>query len=105
MDNIPDLLPSSSSLPSRMNRAKFIDDTTIQEAIDLKTCLATKLDRSGPLPWWESSGEQLPNQNAYLDSEIKAMKAISDEREMVLNAAKTKHSLSTLQCSTNTNPC
>ena len=90
MDNIPNLLPTSSSLPSRMNSAKIMDDATIQEAIDLKTCLATKLDRSGPLPWWESSGEQLPNQNTYLDSEIKAIKAISDEREMVLNAAKTK---------------
>ena len=53
MDNIPDLLPGSSSLPSRMNSAKFMDDPRIQEAIDLKTCLATKLDRSGPLPWWE----------------------------------------------------
>jgi hypothetical protein len=67
-----------------------MDDATLQEAVDLTTTLATKLDRSGPLPWWESSGKLLPNQNTHLHSEIEIIKHISDCREMVLNPDKTK---------------
>ena len=73
-----------------MNSVKYMDDATIQEAVDLRTSLATKLDRSGPLPWWESSGKQLPNTNTFLQSEIESIKLISDQREMVLNPGKTK---------------
>ena len=90
LGSIPDLLPNSNTLPSSLNTAKYMDDATIQEAVDLTTSLATKLDRSGPLPWWESSGKLLPNQNTLLQSEIELVKNISDEREMVLNPDKTK---------------
>ena len=48
---LPELKPTNLNLPSNINSAKFMDDATIQEAIDLNTVLATKLDRSGPLPW------------------------------------------------------
>ena len=67
-----------------------MDDATIQEAVDMKSTLATKLDRSAPLPWWERSGKLLPNSNTLLQSEIETVKRISDEREMVLNPDKTK---------------
>ena len=67
-----------------------MDDATLQEAVDLTTTLATKLDRSSPLPWWESSGKLLTNQNTLLQSEINSIKHISDSREMVLNPDKTK---------------
>ena len=90
IDSIPDLVPSSSSLPATLNAAKFMDDATLQEAIDLSTCLASNIDRSGPLPWWESSGKLLPNSNTLLQAEIDTIKRISDEREMVLNPSKTK---------------
>ena len=90
LDNILNLTPSTTTLPSTMNSVKYMDDATIQEAVDLKTSLATKLDRSGPLPWWESSGKQLPNANTFLQSEIESIKLISDQREMVLNPGKTK---------------
>ena len=73
-----------------MNSVKFMDDATVQEAIELKTSLATKLDRSGPLPFWESSGKLLPNKNTLIQQEIETIKRISDEREMVLNPDKTK---------------
>ena len=87
---LPDLVPTGITLPKSLNAAKFMDDATIQEAVDLSSSLATKLDRSGPLPWWESSGKLLPNSNTLLHSEIKAVKTTSDEREMVLNSDKTK---------------
>ena len=87
---LPNLKPTNLNLPSNINSAKFMDDATIQEAIDLNTVLATKLDRSGPLPWWESSGKLLPNMNTLLNSEIAKVKQISDAREMVLNPDKTK---------------
>ena len=51
------LLPSYKTLPASLNSAKYMDDATLQEAVDLKSSLATKLARSGPLPWWESSGK------------------------------------------------
>ena len=88
---IPDLIPSTNNvLHPTMNSAKFMDDATLQESIDLTSSLATKLDRSGPLPYWESSGKILPNDNTLMQEEIKKIKEISDAREMVLNADKTK---------------
>ena len=73
-----------------MNSAKFMDDATIQESIELDISLASKLDRSGPLPWWEGSGKVLPINNTRISSEIKTIKLIGDEREIVLNPEKTK---------------
>ena len=67
-----------------------MDDATLQESIDLTSTLATKLDRSGPLLWWESSGKLLPNENTLLQPAIETMKTISDDREMILNPDKTK---------------
>jgi hypothetical protein len=78
LGSVPDLLPSSNILPVTM------------EAINLKTTLATKLDRSGPIPSWESSCKLLPVNNCSMQSEIENSKRISDEREMVLNPGKTK---------------
>ena len=45
---LPDLVPTGITLPKSLNAAKFMDDATIQEAVDLSSSLATKLDRSGP---------------------------------------------------------
>ena len=90
MTPIPDLSLPSLTLPASLNCTKFMDDATLQEAIDLNSSLATKLDRAGPLPWWESSGKLLPNNNTLLQSEIQTLKKISEEREMVLNPEKTK---------------
>ena len=87
---VPDLVPNNKSLPPTLNSAKYMDDATLQEAVDLTTTLASKVDRSGPLPWWEASGKLLPNQNTIMQSEIECLKKISDDREMVLNASKTK---------------
>ena len=78
----------TEKLPSSMNAAKFMDDATCQEIIDINTCLASKLDRSGPLPFYESSGKILPGENSRLQNEIENIKLISDQREMVLNAKK-----------------
>ena len=63
---------------------------TLQESIDLTSALATKLDWTGPLPWWESSGKLLLNENTILQPAIETMKTISDDREMILNPDKTK---------------
>ena len=84
MEYLPNLLPPKITLPAKVKSAKFTDDATLQEA------LATKLDRSGPLPWWDSSGKLLPNANTLLHSEIEKLKKISNAREMVLNPSKTK---------------
>ena len=66
-----------------------MDDVTCQEVIDLNTALASNIDRSGPLPFWESSGKVLPAENSLLQLEINKLKDISDLREMKLNSQKT----------------
>ena len=76
-------------LPETMNSAKFMDDVTCQEVIDINTALASNIDRSGPLPFWESSGKILPPENSLLQKEITHIKEISDRREMKLNPKKT----------------
>ena len=53
-----------------MNTEKFKDDTTCQEVIYLSTAFASNIDRSGPLPFWESSGKVLPAENSLLKNEI-----------------------------------
>ena len=88
--DIPDLSPNLLPLPVTLNSAKYMDDATLQEAINLTTSLASNYDRSGPLPWWEASGKLLPPENSLLQSEIIKLKEISDNREMVLNPDKTK---------------
>ena len=57
--------------------------------IVLNQSLCSNRDRSGPLPYHESSGKILPPGNSQLQGEIAKLKQISDEREMVLNAKKT----------------
>ena len=90
IDILPDLTLNNIPLPKTLNSAKFMDDATIQESIDLTTALASRRDRSGPLPWGEASGKLLTPQNSLLQSQIETLKKISDNREMVLNPDKTK---------------
>ena len=85
-----DLTPTNQTLPLTLNSTKYMDDATLQEVVDLNTSLATKLDRAGPLPWWEASGKLLPNDNTLIQGQIETLKLISDSREMVLNPDKTK---------------
>ena len=71
-----------------------MDDATLQESVNLTTELATNLDQSGPLPFWELGSKQLfgkvlPKANTELQNQINILKQISDEREMVLNSDKT----------------
>ena len=87
---LPERLPDSNEkLPESMQSTKYMDDATVQEVIELNKCLASNIDRSGPLPYWESSGKVLPNENCLLQTEIETMKTISDSREMHLNSKKT----------------
>ena len=76
-------------LPDTMNAVKFMDDVTFQEVIDMNSPLVSNIDRSAPLPFWESSGKLLPLDNSLLQKEISSIKEISDQREMKLNPKKT----------------
>ena len=89
LDSIPDIVPTEETLEEQLNTAKYMDDVSVQEVVDLNTSLASKRDRSGPLPWWESSGKVLPMKNTLLQREVERIKDISDSREMILNAKKT----------------
>ena len=71
-----------------------MDDATFQESVNLTTELATNLDQSGPLPFWELGSKQLfgkvlPKANTELQKQINILKQLSDEREMALNSDKT----------------
>ena len=94
LDNVPTLSTSTATLPPTVQSVKFMDDATLQETINLKTQLATSLDRSGPLPSWElgptqQNGLVLPKQNTELQHQIATIKQLSDSREMALNTSKT----------------
>ena len=75
--------------PKILNATKFMDDATCQEVVDIKSSLCSNIDRSGPLPFHESSGKVLPGENSLLQDEYVKIKTISDQREMILNAKKT----------------
>ena len=66
LGTIPDICPNNPVLPSTMNSAKYMDDATIQEAVDLRISLATKLDRYGSLLWYESRGKLPQNAKTLL---------------------------------------
>ena len=77
--------PSSLTLPETLNCAKFMDDATLQESVDLTTTLATKLDRAGPLPYWELGPKQINGKillasNILLQHQIDLIKNQSDIR-------------------------
>ena len=83
------LQPSQPILPETMNSSKFMDDATIQETVDINSSVCSNIDRSGPLPFHESSGKILPGENSMLQQELNNIKLMSDNREMLLNTKKT----------------
>ena len=94
LDSIPDIPNNNDALHPFLQSVKFMDDATIQERINLLTQLDSKLDRSGPLPFWELGKHQydpkvLPASNSLLQDQIVTIKTISDQREMSLNSDKT----------------
>ena len=94
LDKIPDIPINLDSLPDTVQSIKFMDDATVQESVNLTTQLASNLDRSGPLPWWELGPKQsapkvLPKSNTELQKQIDSIKELSDLREMSLNSDKT----------------
>ena len=72
-----------------MQSIKFMDDATVQEVLNPNKKLCSNIDRSGPLPFNESSGKVLPAMNSLLQQQKKQIKKISYDCEMVLNAKKT----------------
>ena len=87
---VPESIPlNDDKLPETLQSTKYMDDATIQEIIDIKTTLVSKIDRSGPLNFYESSGKILPKENSLLQGELEKIKQISDSREMKLNDKKT----------------
>ena len=94
LDNVPEIQPNDDSLPTTVQSIKFLDDATLQEAVNLTSELATHKDRSGPLPFWElglkqSCGKVLPKNNSLLQNQIETIKDLSDCREMALNTDNT----------------
>ena len=94
LDRIPDIPKNDETLPPSLQAVKFMDDATIQERINLITHLASSIDRSGPLPFWELGDQQanpkvLPGANSLLQNQIVSIKNLSDQREMSLNPDKT----------------
>ena len=60
---VPESIPlNDEKLPETLQSTKYMDDATIQEIIDIKTTLVSKIDRSGPLKnlWikWKNSSKR-----------------------------------------------
>ena len=89
MDEVPKVTVSDVTLPPDLLSLKYMDDANLLEVIDINSSLASNIDRSGPLPFWEGSGKVLVGENTYTQSELNTIKKISDSREMRLNSKKT----------------
>ena len=70
--------PIPEDLPETMQSIKFMDDATVQEVLNLTNTLCSNINRSGPLPFHESSGKVLPSMNSLLQQQINQIKQISD---------------------------
>ena len=80
LEDIPETVQGNDCLPDNMQSVKFMDDATVQEAINLADNLSLNSDDE----------KVLTKENTNLQTQIEAIKKISDEREMSLNARKTK---------------
>ena len=80
LDDIPEPIQTSETLPANVQSIKFMDDATLQESVNLLTQL--DLNSSG-------SGKVLHMNNAHLQTQLELIKKLSDDREMSLNDDKT----------------
>ena len=80
LDEIPQPVPNNDSLPINMQAVKFMDDATLQEAVNLLTQL---------VPGTDISGKVLPKSNTHMQTQLDLIKKLSDDREMTLNDDKT----------------
>ena len=75
----------------KLCRAKFVDDVTTAEAVEMnKLSLKTTERIIGPLPFRNSSDLELSPESSLLQKEIEKAKYISDDLQMTLNSEKTK---------------
>ena len=94
LNNFPSTTTSSASLPPSVQSVKFMDDATIQEAVNLTTSL---------IPSDTGSTKVLPKENALLQTQLNLLKQISDAREMTLNNEKTCLLIVNFSVNTNSN--
>ena len=80
LDDIPEPIQTSETLPANVQSIKFMDDATLQESVNLLTQL--DLNSNG-------SGKVLHMNNAHLQTQLELIKKLSDDREMSLNDDKT----------------
>ena len=79
-DNFPSPSTPSATLPATLQSIKFMDDATVQEAINLTTNLVPSNDGLTKI---------LPKENTLLQTQLNRIKKVSDDREMSLNNDKT----------------
>ena len=80
LHTFPPTTTSSATLPPTVQCVKFMDDATVQEAVNLTTSL---------VPSNTSSAKILPKENTLIQTQLNELKQISDCREMTLNNEKT----------------
>ena len=81
LDSFPPHIPSSATLPTTVQSIKFMDDATIQEAVNLTTKLVPANDGLG--------SKILPKERTEIQNQVNLIKKLSDDREMTLNSDKT----------------
>ena len=80
LEDIPNIVIGDEVLPETIQSVKFMDDATVQEAVNLLTQLSQNPNDTGKI---------LQKENTLLQAEIDTIKTLSDNREMSLNAGKT----------------
>ena len=69
--------------------AKWIDDMTIAEAVNLKDCLIENPSLQHPLPFHERTGHSLPHERSQVQSLLTEVFEYTKKHEMKINESKT----------------
>ena len=85
LDNYDELQEQHSILPSRLQSTKYMDDATIQEALDLRNITFNS----------DQHQRVLPQSYALLQDQINSLKNIRDQKEMRLNCSRQNFSSQT----------
>jgi hypothetical protein len=86
--------PKKKFTPSTLH-AKYVDDLTLAESINLKESLIPYPERPLPDPFHARTGQKLPADNSAIYQQIDKIQGYASDNQMKLNTAKSKFMLFT----------
>ena len=69
---------------------KYVDDLTVAEALDLKTCLESNNNQVRPLSYHNRTEHVLPPENSKVQTQLNEIEQYASDNEMKVSTKKTK---------------